>query len=85
MSLLSAQDANMSLHSCEPSGPYSPKGAVQQQLLFCASQSPLLTLTWIWLRRTAARRIMALARRWNSLPISKDFSKVVLRWSTSRA
>lgn len=36
-------------------------------------------LTWIWLRRTAARRIMALARRWNSLPMSRDFSKVVLR------
>ena len=40
---------------------------------------PTHTLTWIWLRRTAARRIMALARRWNSLPISRDFSKVVLR------
>lgn len=36
-------------------------------------------LTWIWLRSTAARSIMALARRWNSLPISRDFSKVVLR------
>lgn len=44
-----------------------------------------LTLTWIWLRSTAARRIMALARLWNSLPIWRDFSNVVLRWSTSRA
>lgn len=40
---------------------------------------PALTLTWIWLRSTAARRIMALARRWNSFPISRDFSNVVLR------
>lgn len=58
----------------------------------CAQVLPLrplpptgLTLTWIWLRSTAARRIMALARRWNSLPMSRDFSKVVLRWSTSLA
>ena len=50
-----------------PSHPSSPGAA------------PAHTLTWIWLRRTAARRIMALARRWNSLPISRDFSKVVLR------
>lgn len=43
------------------------------------------TLTWIWLRSTAARRIMALARLWNSLPIWRDFSNVVLLWSTSLA
>lgn len=37
-----------------------------------------VTLTCIWLRSTAARRIMALARLWNSLPICRDFSNVVL-------
>ena len=37
-----------------------------------------VTLTCIWLRSTAARRIMALARLWNSLPICTDFSNVVL-------
>lgn len=52
--------------------------------LFAGVSSPWLPslggdLTWIWLRSTAALRIMALARRWNSLPISRDFSKVVLR------
>lgn len=47
--------------------------------LFC------FTLTWIWLRSTAARRIMALARLWNSLPMWSDFSNVVLLWSTSLA
>uniref|UniRef100_A0A0E9W6D4 Secreted protein n=1 Tax=Anguilla anguilla TaxID=7936 RepID=A0A0E9W6D4_ANGAN len=36
-------------------------------------------LTCIWLRSTAALRIMALARLWNSLPICRDFSNVVLR------
>lgn len=59
---------------CVPAPPSSP-----------AQGGPRPTLTWIWLRSTAARRIMALTRRWNSLPISRDFSKVVLRWSTSRA
>ncbi len=44
-----------------------------------------VTLTCIWLRSTAARRIMAFARLWNSLPICRDFSKVVLLWSTSLA
>lgn len=44
-----------------------------------------VTLTCIWLRSTAARKIMAFARLWNSLPICRDFSKVVLLWSTSLA
>jgi hypothetical protein len=67
---------------CGEQGEAQP-GAVQ--VLPAPWQPRLLTLTWIWLRSTAALKIMALARRWNSLPISRDFSKVVLRWSTSRA
>lgn len=60
-------------------GPPSHVGA-HPRLAVGWSQLPWLPslggdLTWIWLRSTAARSIMALARRWNSLPISRDFSK----------
>lgn len=67
-------------HSCWWSG----DGEVKSRARTHYPGDPV-TLTWIWLRSTAARRIMAFARLWNSLPICRDFSKVVLLWSTSLA
>lgn len=44
-----------------------------------------ITLTWIWLRKTAARRTSNRVLLLNSSPKFSDFSKVQLRWSASFA